>query len=227
MFGVGVDEKFSPASLLKVPLLMAALKEAEAEPALLSKRLRNDLPELARPDFNGVALERGKEYTVDEVLRAMITASDNNAVIMLRTVISDAALNAVFRDFGLVIPEVRTMDDSMTVREYASFFRILYNASYLDRSMSEKALQYLTATNFKGGLVAGVPPGTRVAHKFGERSFYDSETKQLHDCGIVYHPAQHYSLCVMSRGDDFVKLSAVIADISALIYNEVESQRKR
>lgn len=227
VFGVGIDEKFSPASLLKVPLMMAALKEAEADPALLSRRLRNEHPELARSDFNGHALERGKDYSVDELLRAMIAASDNNAVVMLRTVIADAALNAVFRDFGLIIPEVRTMDDSMTVREYSAFFRILYNASYLDKAMSQKALEYLIAGDFNRGLVAGVPPGTVVAHKFGERSFFDSKTKQLHDCGVVYHPSQHYVLCVMSRGDDFDRLSSVIRDVSALVYKEVDSQRKR
>lgn len=227
MFGVAVDEKFSPASLLKVPLMMAVLKEAESDPALLGRRLRNDQPELARSDFNGLALERGAEYAVDELLRAMVAASDNNAVILLRTVVGDAPLNAVFRDFGMVIPEVRTLDDSMSVREYAAFFRILYNASYLDKAMSQKGLEYLAASDFKRGLVAGVPPGTVVAHKFGERSFLDSESKQLHDCGIVYHPAQHYVLCVMSRGDDFDELSGVIKDVSAMVYKEVDSQHKR
>jgi len=226
MFGVNVDEKFSPASLLKVPLMMAVLKEAEKDPGLLSRRLRNDRPELARSDYNGRALERGKEYAVDELLRAMIVASDNNAVILLRTVVGDEALNAVFRDFGMIIPEVRPLDDSMTVREYASFFRILYNASYLDRALSQKALAYLADSDFKAGLVAGVPPGTVVAHKFGERSFYDSRTKQLHDCGIVYHPSRPYVLCVMSRGDDFVRLSGVIKDVSSLISKEVDSQYK-
>lgn len=226
MFGVAVDEKFSPASLLKVPLMMAVLKEAESDPALLSRRLRNDQPELARSGLDGLALERGAEYTVEELLRAMVAASSNDAVILLRTVVGDAPLNAVFHDFGMMIPEVRTMDDSMSVREYATFFRVLYNASYLDKPMSQKGLEYLAAAEFKRGLVAGVPEGTVLAHKFGERSFSDSKSKQLHDCGIVYHPAQHYVLCVMSRGEDFDKLCSVIKDVSAMVYKEVDSQRK-
>ena len=227
LFGVNFEEKFSPASLLKVPLLMAALKEAESDPALLSRRLRNDQPEMARSDIGGEALIRGGEYTVDELLHAMIVDSDNDAVVLLRTVISAEALDAVFRDFGMVIPEVRNMDDSMSVREYATFFRILYNASYLNKEMSQKALSYLADSKFKIGLVAGVPPGTVVAHKFGERSFVGSNLKQLHDCGIVYHPAQHYVLCVMSRGSDFTHLSAVIRDVSALVYAEIRTDRAR
>ncbi len=66
-----------------------------------------------------------------------------------------------------------------------------------------------------------------VAHKFGERSFLDKKTKQLHDCGIVYHPAKPYVLCVMTRGDDFDKLSAVLRSVSALVYQEVDAQQKR
>jgi len=227
LFGVSMEEKFSPASLLKVPLMMAALKEAEADPALLDRRVRNEQRELARAGIDAFALAPGAEYSVDSLLRAMITASSNDAAILLRSVISAEALDAVFRDFGMIIPGVRALDDSMTVREYASFFRILYNAAYLDKEMSGKALEYLTLSEFKRGLVAGLPPGTVAAHKFGERSFIDSKTKQLHDCGIVYHPARPYVLCVMTRGDDFDALSAVIKDVSALIYEEVSTQQKR
>ncbi len=224
--GANFEEKFSPASLLKVPLMMATLKLAEADPAILERRLRNDGDAPARSDFNGHALQSGKDYTVEQLLRAMIVSSDNNAVLLLRQVVGDAPLNDVFQDFGLVIPAVRTLDDSMSVREYASFFRILYNASYLNKEMSQKALEYLLASDFKRGIVAGVPPGVRVAHKFGERSHFDSDKKQLHDCGIVYHPRQHYILCVMSRGQDFDKLSGVIRDISALVYSEVTTGRR-
>ncbi len=223
-FGFEADAMFSPASLMKVPLMMAVLKEAQTKPALLSQRIRNDQPELGRSDFDTHPLKRGEEYTVDELLRVMIGASDNDAVVMLRTVVGDGPLNDVFRDFGLLIPEVRSLDDSMTAREYSTFFRILYNASYLDRNMSQKALQYLSAAQFKQGLVAGIPPGVVVAHKFGERSFTDKNTKQLHDCGIVYHHDDPYVLCIMTRGDDFENLSGVIRDISKLVYDEVEAQ---
>lgn len=227
LFGLGTDAKFAPASLMKVPLMMAVLKEAEADPSLLPRMLRNDAPSPVLSDFNPPLLKPAEEYSVDELLRAMIASSDNDAVVMLRTVVGDEPLNAVFRDFGLVIPEVRTADDNMTVKEYATFFRVLYNASYLSKAMSQKALEYLSASEFKQALVAGVPPGTIVAHKFGERTFADSDTKQLHDCGIVYYRPQPYLACIMTRGDDFAKLSGVIREVSALIYAEVEAHRRR
>ncbi|MDO8560151.1 MAG: serine hydrolase [bacterium] len=58
----------------------------------------------------------------------------------------------------------------MSVKDYASFFRILYNASYLNREQSERALGLMTKTRFRDGIIAGVPAGRPVAHKFGERT---------------------------------------------------------
>jgi hypothetical protein len=40
------------------------------------------------------------------------------------------------------------------VIDYASFFRVLFNASYLNRKDSEKALALLTKVAFRDGLIA-------------------------------------------------------------------------
>jgi len=102
---------------------------------------------------------------------------------------------------------------------------MLYNASYLNKELSEKALQYLSEVDFKQGLVSGVPQGIVVAHKFGEKVFGSSaEIKQLHDCGIVYYPRHPYLLCVMTRGASFEYLDDTIRQISSLVYQEVDAQ---
>jgi beta-lactamase class A len=100
---------------------------------------------------------------------------------------------------------------------YASFFRILYNSTYIDRSASEEVLSMLTEASFQDGLVAGVPAGTTVAHKFGSRQTRDGKD-QLHDCGIVYATGKPYILCIMTQGKDFTKLAAFIKDVSARVY---------
>jgi beta-lactamase class A len=102
------------------------------------------------------------------------------------------------------------------------FIRVLYNASYLSREMSEKALDYLLASDYKDGLVAGLPPGTQVAHKFGE--YEREDMNQLHDCGIVYYPRHPYILSVMTRGSDKQMMADTIAEISRLIYEEVDGK---
>lgn len=229
--GLGFDiygqEKFAPASLAKVPLLLAYLKWAEAQPGLLAKTIVYNMTDATAPQTikPAVTLERGKSYTVDDLLYRAIVYSDNNAYFLLFATIDPRFLHSVYTDLGLEVPKVRNREDYMSVVEYASFFRMLYNASYLNKELSEKALQYLSEVDFKQGLVSGVPPGTVVAHKFGETTFGSTaEIKQLHDCGIVYYPNHPYLLCVMSRGDSFEYLDDIIREISSLVYQEVDAQ---
>ena len=110
----------------------------------------------------------------------------------------------------------------MSVEEFATFFRVLYNATLLSKDMSEKALDLLARAEFKEGLVEGVPASVTVAHKFGERVFgSNGEIKELHDCGIVYYPEHPYLLCVMTKGSSFEYLDDGIREISHIVYEKV------
>ncbi len=230
-FGINENEEFSPASLLKLPLLITYLKLAEADPQLLGKQIRND----RRDDRNSMenirpskAIEKGKTYTVEELLYMMIVYSDNNANDLILGNIDARLFAAPFIDLGIEIPGIRKQEDFMSVKAYASFFRVLFNASYLSRKMSEKALGYLTLVEFKKGLVAGVPSNVKVAHKFGERRIIgEKDIKQLHDCGIIYYPNHPYLLCVMTRGSDFENLMDNISDISRFVYEEIDQQQHK
>lgn len=227
-FGVNERAEFSPASLFKVPMLMAILREAEDAPGLLEQLAQDDTeggrtvqdPPPAR------TVVKGRPYTVDELLTLMIVHSDNRAHDLLLAYLDRRVFERIFTDLGYTPPDISARDAAMSVKSYASFFRILYNASYLSRRSSEKALALLVEADFPGGLRAGVPAGTVVAQKFGERSAADGRERQYHDCGIVYHPAKPYLLCVMTRGQDAKKLVGFIAETSRLVYAEVDAQTR-
>jgi len=206
-FGINQDADFAPASLLKVPVMMAYLKISESDNTLLQKKIkfeeRIDISQspvfLADSD-----LKIGEEYTIDELLTRMIVNSDNQALFLLRKNISQEQINEITLDLGVTTPITNTPDDFMSVKSYASLFRILYNASYLEKNSSEKALSLLAKTKFDKGLVAGVSKNIIVSHKFGEAEI-QSGVKQLHDCGIVYYPRHPYLVCIMTRGNDYEK----------------------
>jgi len=224
--GVNEKENFSPASLLKVPILMGYMKMAEMDAGLMNKKLlfEGD-PEKTRQNIEpGRNIELGKEYTVNELLYRMIAYSDNHAKNLLVMHMPPETLDRVYLDLGIEIPGVRSSEDFMSVRDYASFFRVLYNASYLNKESSEKALMLLSESEFKEGLAAGVPVGVQIAHKFGERGFADSMTKQLHDCGVVYYPGNPYLLCVMTRGTDLAVQKTIIAGISKIAYDGMQKK---
>lgn len=227
-FGVNEREDFSPASLFKVPLMMAILREEEDDPGLLRREAQDDTPDgrWVQDPPPSESVKRGRPYSVDQLLRLMIVHSDNRAHDLLLAYLDRKVFERIFADLGFTPPDIAAREASMSVKNYASFFRILYNASYLGRRMSEKALALLVESEYRDGLVAGVPPGVVVAHKFGERSFSDRAERQLHDCGIVYHPAKPYLLCVMTRGGDAKALAAFIARASRLVYGEVDAQTR-
>ncbi len=227
--GINQDENFAPASLLKVPLMMSYYKEADTNPSILEKKMTyanvpdNDTAQNFKPSRR---LEFNKSYTADELIKYMIAYSENNAYALLVMNTDDETFSEAYKDLGFEVPGLRTPDDFISVQQYGTFFRILYNASYLSKAYSEKALSLLSQVQFRDGLVAGVPKNIRVAHKFGERNSNITGELQLHDCGIVYYPKHPYLLCVMTRGIHFSQLASVIKDISKITYEEVDRQIK-
>ncbi len=228
-FGINEDELFAPASLLKIPTVIAALKITEQQPDFLSKQIlysgKEDfnLMENMKPEHQ---VAPGKSYTVDELIYRSIIYSDNNANSLLFSSISPYQIEQIYRELNVPLPLTNMPDNFMSVRQYGAFFRILYNASYLSKEMSEKALEYMSNTMFRKGIAAGVPATTVVVNKFGERITADQpDIRQLHDCGIVYYPNRPYLLCIMSRADDFSYLTDTIREISQIVYEEMDRQQ--
>lgn len=223
--GINENNNFAPASLLKVPIMIAYLKLAESDPEILGNKIKfeNVSYEIPQEIPPLKSVRQGNSYTVDELLRYMIVYSDNAAKDLLLVNLDEDSMNKVYRDLQLDIPNERTPQDFISVRQYASFFRILYNCSYLSRAMSEKALELLSGTDFADGIKAGIPAGIKFASKFGERED-DTAIKQLHDCGIVYYHRAPYLICVMTKGQDINKLKNIIKDISGIVYNDIRNK---
>ncbi len=224
IFSIQEKEQFAPASLLKVPIMIALLKYAEVHPEILDQKLSigNTEPEGRNILDPNKTLLVHEEYSVKEILRRMIVYSDNISKELLRQhleSISPGIIDQTFIDLGI---SLQNADGSqfLTIKSYASLFRSLFNASYLNREMAQEALELLSHVEFTDGIVAGVPAGTRVAHKFG---FLDvgPDARQLHDCGIVYHPQTPYLLCIMTRGKNPEVSSSIISKISEMVFAEV------
>lgn len=216
-FGIEEKARFTPGSLLKVPLALSLMRVADSDSTFGSGTYMypDVIPNIATAFPPERHVEVGKEYTFPELLELSLAYSDNIATIMLAQLIDRPTLDAAYSDLGIEVPGAGDTYTS-TVRTYASFFRILYNGTYLSHKSSQYVLSILTKSSFKQGIVAGVPQDVVVAHKFGERE-HEGELSQLHDCGIVY-TEQPYVVCVMLRGSTISALPEVIADISREVY---------
>lgn len=206
---------FAPASLLKVLIMMAYFKEAEKNPLILNQQF----------------LHEGKLRSTEQLVRAMIIDSNNPALYALTEHIDPKAISDVFADLNIPLAQTQREEDLDTVsaKTYSLVFRVLYGASYLSKDMSNKALELLSQTTFREGIAAPLKEKIIVAHKFGARTTIPpegarkgKESKELHDCGIIYVPNHPYLLCVMTRGDNFENLAKTIADISSVAYQSIE-----
>jgi beta-lactamase class A len=231
-FTVNPTEKYNPASLNKVPLMMAYYKLAEANPPILEKRLTYtgayDLD--ARENIKApVQLKPRTSYTVGELIEHMIRYSDNNALKLLFDDLQNSGhgdvLTALLTYLGMTYG---TNTDYLSIQSYALFFRSLYNATYLDPEFSEKAMELLTRSDFSEGIQTGIPNHIPLAEKYGDSNIVSSAGvqmgKELHNCGIVFYPNHPYLLCVMTKGKDIQSLENVIATISRVVYQEQESR---
>ncbi len=222
-------ERYAPASLMKLPLMIAYYKLAEVQPEILNAKLvykhsevLNDSLQNFRP---AQPLVEGQEYSVQELIEHMMAESDNNAAAMLLSRVDTSLINNTLVELGVRIPRDENVYDFVTAKSYANIFRILYNASYLNREYSEKALELMANSSFKG-IAESLPKETSVSHKFGEREVVNTATglvdsRELHDCGIIYKNGKPYSLCIMTEGKNFDDLLSIIKDISRLTYEKI------
>jgi beta-lactamase class A len=225
--GINDDEKYDPASLLKVVLLITYLKKSEEDPSIFEEKLYYPGADEEGQYYKGAEHLQPGNHTVLELLKIMIIESDNKAKEILTNNLAKD-FQETYKDFRLPLPASIDVNDYMSARSYSVLFRALFNSTYLPWNLSEQALFLLSLANFDKGIKAGVPEGIVVSNKFGEHTYMRAsdnsvESRELHDCGIVYYPGHPYLLCVMTRGTDFPQLEKVISEVSKTIYDYVES----
>jgi len=69
----------------------------------------------------------------------------------------------------------------------------------------------------------GIPSGTKVAHKFGER-FTTGDLIQLHEAAIVYRGSSAFAVTIMTEGKKIEDLSAVMGAISKICFEQKKAQ---
>jgi len=226
--GINETRLFTPGSLQKIPLMIAYFKIAQTDLSILSKQIADLYPtdanamQTIKPKY---PIEKNQNYPAEEMIRRMVVYSDNNATAALTDSIDIQAVTKIFTDLNLKFNPDQTLTDYISPKDYGLFLRMLYNSTYLNSEMSDRALGIMAQSDFKEGLAAKLPLETPIAHKHGELHNIlpdqaEPELTQLHDCGIIYYPNHPYMLCVMTKGGaDLTPLKTAIQNISQLFYD--------
>ena len=218
------DERYHPASLMKVPLLICVLQMAQGNPDLLKQKMVFDMPaelgDISKQYYPAPTIVRGERYTVQELLSYMMAYSDNNSTWLLASRVDPRSLKKLFTDFCL--PEM-VEDDvkfTMTAKECAVFFKAIYSASCLSPEYSEYAAELMSHCTFKEGFAKGFPENTKMWHKYGDwrSAGYDNE---LHETGIVFIKNKPFLVSIMTKGSDTERLAEAIRIVCKKIYEDV------
>jgi beta-lactamase class A len=175
----------------------------------------------------------GGRVPVDTLLRLMITRSSNLATNTLIALVGAGEVNRTMRSLGAQrIQVLRGVEDgkafdkgminTTTARDLAIILRAIEEGGAGSAEATREMREILLAQQFNEKIPAGLPPGTRVAHKTGEI------TAHSHDAAIVYPPGRKpYVLVVLTRGiQDGARSSKLISDISSIMYARNNARAK-
>jgi beta-lactamase class A len=234
---LAADSVFHAASTMKIPVMIEVLRRSQQgafsldQPVLMINRFRSladgsPFSLDAADDGDSTLYQRiGQRVPIRELLRLMITRSSNLATNELIELVGAANVTAAAVSLGATRTSVlRGVEDqkafdagminTITAGDLATLLAGIENGRVLSPSSSALMRDILLAQEFNEKIPAGLPAGTRVAHKTGEI------TAVSHDAAIVYPAGRKpYVLVVLTRGiRDGKASSALIADISRLVY---------
>jgi beta-lactamase class A len=235
---IAADTGFHAASTMKVPVMIEVLRRAQAGAFSLDQEilLVNQFASLAdgspfslnmADDGDSVLYAKvGERVKVRELLQRMIVRSSNLATNQLIELVGAANVTATAHALGAdKISVLRGVEDqkafdrgminTTTSAALATLLEGIERGTVLSSENSAVMREILLAQEFNEKIPAGLPPGTRVAHKTGEI------TAVSHDAAIVYPPGRKpYVLVVLTKGlRESTASSALIADISRIIWN--------
>ena len=237
------DTVMHAASTMKVPVLFALFREFESgrltstQALLLQNRFKSIVDQSAytlnpNDDSDSTVYGMvGKEVPLRELATRMITHSSNLATNALIELLDPQRITALTRTFGATQMMVRRgvednlafragLNNTTTANDLVALFVALHRGRVANAASTRDMLAILEAQAFNDEIPAGLPPGTRMAHKTG------SITGVLHDAGLVYPTTRApYAIAMLTRNIPDEKVArALMADCSRIIWTWLASR---
>src|SRR6185436_5105852 len=230
------DAPFHAASTMKLAVLLAVQRQ------ITRGELAADAPVHVRNKFTSIVDRRpymldvnrdgdpelyahlGRTMTVDQLAYQMITRSSNFATNLLVDVVGIPVIQRALHEMGIEgIKVIRGVEDQaafdaglnneVTANGLLRLLRLVSDRKAYSPEASQRMLEILLDQRFKGGIPAGLPDATRVAHKTGNISTVH------HDAGIVFlEGRQPYVLVVLSQFDESASRSTAVAEVSRDVF---------
>ncbi len=239
-FAFNASEVFPAASVIKLPMLIDALRQVQAGALRLEDRYTMRSSDHATGSGVLQVMDTGLEPTLRDLLALMIVVSDNTATNMTLDALGGVdATNARFAQMGLetsrvvgklqVAWEFKTEVQrqgkraEMTPLETLELLERLWHGELLEPAMRELVLEILGGQQYTEIIARYLPEDLKIATKSG------SITGVRNDVGIVY-AQRPYALALASKGSSDHREHMdnegvlLLARVSKLVYDFTQAR---
>jgi beta-lactamase class A len=233
------DEVFHAASTMKIPVMIELFHQVHQGNVKLDDLLvvKNEFHSLADGSIytldphddseSDLYKAVGQTRSLSQLCELMITVSSNLATNLLVEKLGvdniRATVHSLHADGVSVLRGVednkafeKGMNNTTTARGLLILLEAIAKGQAVDPDSSRQMVDILTRQKFNEAIPAGLPAGTRVAHKTGEL------TKIHHDAAIVYAP-RPFVVVILVRGmAESEDSAALMADVTRRIYQSAQ-----
>jgi beta-lactamase class A len=232
------DVAFTAASIIKIPILVSAFRRVGENPDSETVNLMEGMIEQSGNDPADWLMER----VVDRFRGPMEVSADMKALGLDSTFLAGqffkgAPLLGVFKTPANQREDVNTDPDvynQTTPSDIGMLLEDIYQCSQVGggalmavfpgeftQSECQTMINYLTRNKMPSLLEAGLPDGTRIAHKHGWVTLF-GVMNTLGDAGIIFTPGGNYILAIFLYHQDqliWEPASELVGDLSRAVYN--------
>ena len=138
-----------------------------------------------------LGLEEGDIITVEDAIRAMTIVSDTPTAVLIQDLIGFEA-DQTLLELGITDTQFLNRSLPATADGMTRLFTAIAAGQGVTDDSRLDMLNLMRQEHFGGGVFAGAPAGTAIAHKTG------SFANATHDVAIVWGPAGPYIIAVMT-----------------------------
>lgn len=218
--------RFSSASTIKLPILVALFEEIDAGNISLNEQLTMT-PELIAAEAGEMQfLPPGTQFSVLDTATEMIRISDNTATnLLIDRLGGPARLNQRFQSWGLQQTQVSNLlpdlegTNTISPNDLVTLMGRINQGDIVSLRSRDRLLGILRLTQTNDLLPQGIGPGASIAHKTGNIG------KVIGDVGLVDMPSgkRYIIMAMVERPHGDWSAEELIRNISAETYQFLEA----
>lgn len=198
-YGVGEERVLPAASIMKVPIMLAAVKNLNVDDIYM-------LRDADKQSGSGPIefMDSGTKLSVKDLITYMAKNSDNTApVVLMRMVGKNEVIEEIKR---LSMKDTDFEENTTTARDVVAMWKKIYEEK------NELVLDVLQDSIYEDRIPLGLPDGIKLVHKVGSGDGVWS------DAGVVM-AEKPFVLVIMNEGVEIDEAKKLVPELTKLIWD--------